>query len=366
MSRNILRFLGLLGASAATLGSSPASAQPAGGAQPAIRLLQTTGGLPGQSPKDTKRTSYQELLLATDGSAVQLKEFSDPERKVLERYYVARFEAGGPAPKTLIWELSPDGRFYREHSGDLNQNQRNRRVQELEQVRHLQAQYRGVERKAALDEMHLRPDGKREVTVAGGETQEVLGYPCNRLVVTENGRTIVDAFLTQALAGGRSYYELYRRLGVFSDEVVEKLRGVRGLPLRGRITVVTALPTYTLDVTVEKVEEIRVAPAEFQLPPGAEKLPEKPKFVGCPVCRKKVDTDAPGGVIFRSPNVWYFDSESCAREFSKRLPRQPGQTEDPFQSGGTGEAPGKPSGEKPEPGGAGGSETKPSPSRPRG
>ncbi|MCZ6795176.1 MAG: hypothetical protein O7J95_16350 [Planctomycetota bacterium] len=299
-------LLTLLAASGAARGQgnrtddSPAARPEAGGgaasaaARPALRALrveQVTSGIPDPRPGQPSRRVRQTLTVSVSGEQLLLEQYGERAESGsprLESIHVLRLDRDPP----VIWQFSPDRATYREFRGDLNKHQRDRDVHEkglLDFARTLPRR----QRQKVLADHYLRADGYREVIVRRGERQKILGRDCERVVVTENGRQIVDVYVSVAeeLAGGRSFFDLYRRLGAFSTEVLEKLKDIKGLPLKGSITVVTKLPAYKLDIEVEKIEQVKVDPALFRVA-GARKIENTPAVLRCAECGRDVETDA--------------------------------------------------------------------------
>lgn len=232
---------------------------------------------------------------------------------VLRRRLVLRMDRDPP----VIWEIL-DGSKYREYEGDLNDLQRERRVYEKNELEFVK-RYPKKDRDAFFKEFWwLRPDGSREVTVVRKPGETILGRRCEHIRVLENGREIIDAQVATEGAGARSYFHLYRRLGAFSEEVLEKIQGIQGLPLKGRITIVTALPTQTWEVEARSVTPVSLPSGYFDLPAGAVKLEEEPKEISCAFCGKRLDVPANRAPAKgRSPDgKWlYFCSEEHAEKY---------------------------------------------------
>ncbi len=236
-----------------------------------------------------------------------------PPGYILRRRLVLRMDREPP----VIWEIL-DGGKYREYEGDLNDLQRDRRVHEKNEIEYAK-RYPKKDRDAFFKEFWwLRPDGSREVTVTRKPGETVLGRRCEHIRVLENGREIIDAQVATEGAGARSYFHLYRRLGAFSEEVLEKIQGIQGLPLKGRITIVTALPTQTWEVEARSVKSVALPAGYFELPPGAVKVDEEPKELSCGLCGKRLEVPASRAPAkARMPDgTWlYFCSEEHAEKY---------------------------------------------------
>lgn len=188
----------------------------------------------------------------------------------------------------------------------------------------------GVVPEAQWPAYHLRPGLEREVllTQDPGKALQVGGqeYACQHVVVAENGLAIVDAQVATTLAYGLDYYTFYRKVGVFSDEVLAKLKAIKGFPLKATIRVVTRKPKWhTLTIQVKQAVKVQKPDAFFELPKGWTR-DEKPPVKDCFYrgCQNKVETANPVGGKFRYQGRWeYFCCDECRkqfkREYTKRL-----------------------------------------------
>jgi hypothetical protein len=102
-----------------------------------------------------------------------------------------------------------------------------------------------------------------------GAQKEILGYQCQEVTVTENGRRVMRAWITREVEGARSFFHLYRRLGAFSREVLEKVATLEGLPLEAEITVVTAAPAFRISARCLSVKLVEVPDTAFEVPGGS-------------------------------------------------------------------------------------------------
>lgn len=257
----------------------------------AVVVEQTTTGLPG--PKGARTTGRQVMAMDASGRKLFMQEYRQDEkgREYLERFVLVRMDHDRP----VIYSIAPSGRRYVEHPGDMNDLQRDRLIVE-ENQRTLAERLTSGERKQFYSEHpHLSPDGKRRVTVQQQPGSSILERQCKRYVVNENDLTVLDVEIAEDIVAGASVFPLYQRLGAFSEEVLEKLREVEGVPLRGTITVVTALPKWTLQFEVLKLVEKEISESFFELPPGAEKFVPEEVSRDCPMqkvipnCKKRIE-----------------------------------------------------------------------------
>jgi hypothetical protein len=316
--------MGIVLASLAAIGASLVAGTPWSTAAEPFRVLRveyrTRGAVPGTSLEKGKAASVlQRITVDPSGRRLLYEESEEVPRRdaageevpgteiVPGRKCILRMDRSPP----VIHEILEGGKAYREHAGDLNELQKDRRIAEQDLLKLARDQATPKEYERILKDNYLKPNLERHVTIRREPGAMILDRQCERIVVEENGRLIVDAQVTRDAPGSRSYYELYRRLGAFSEEVLEKLSGVEGLPLRARITVVTALPAYTFDVDALKIETVAADERIFELPPGARKVEDIPREATCHRCGKKIedveyrlfDTDA--------KKVLYFCGAAC-------------------------------------------------------
>jgi hypothetical protein len=206
-------------------------------------------------------------------------------------------------------------RQYRAYEGDLNKYQDERDITEAHERRRILADQSmsKINQDAQLKKSFLRRDGKRVVEVEHGGTETVLGHPCREIKVTENGRVIIHAWITEDLGGGTSFYQLYRRLGTFSREVLDQIENLEGVPLRATIQLVTAGPPRKIEVRCIEVLANASVPSDFfGIPEGYEKFEEAPAVAPCPICSKRVERDQAGGA-FADP-IRKIRLHFCSRE----------------------------------------------------
>lgn len=289
---------------AALAGDEPNPAPPSVAPVPGLVIEQRSSGLPGES----ERERFQHLIITP--TRLALVDEVAPRTRVC---YLLHIDRTPPA----IWKISGDGAEYRECK-ELAAIQDDRDLQE----RQLLAMWReeGLSDEklaAALKEHHLAVDGRREVTVEESEvTEKKLGYTVRRVVVRENRRIIVDALVTTDVGGAHiPLYDFYRHVGAFSEEVLEKLRAIPGVPLHAEITVVTATLNYKIRAEVTKLDkDVAVDPAKLELPSGA-KFVEESAVVPCPNCGRQVQRANPGASATKDGQRLFFCSRDCLRAF---------------------------------------------------
>jgi len=315
----VAAFLGAV-APGGVAGGEPAS--PA-----ALHVLRveyrTRGAVPGTSLEKGKAAAVlQRITVDPNGTRLLYEESEEVPRPaatgiggpsfdvVPGRKCILRMDRSPP----VILEILEGGKAYREHAGDLNELQKDRRIAEQDLLKLAGDQATPKEYERILKENYLKPGGRRDVIVRREPGKKVLDRQCERVIVEENGRLIVDAQVTREVPGSRSYYQLYRRLGAFSEEVLTRLEVVEGLPLEAKITVVTALPAYTFDVQALKMESVDAAEGIFDVPAGAKKVEEVPREAACQRCGKKIeDVEENANRLFDSSvgKVLYFCSAAC-------------------------------------------------------
>ena len=288
--------------------SPPAQGEPAARA---LQLLQRRVGLGTESFEGKKVALLQRLTVDAAGRRIVLEELGRQEKLGVN-------EAGPSLPevtRTVVVRMDREpaeivewftaAKKFRRHSGDLNRMQKERDFAEANLLR-LTRNVTRKERETMLRTNYLRADGKREVKAALTPGELILGRRCDHLVVTENGRTIIDAQMANDLPGASSYFELYKRLGVFSEDVLKAIGDVRGVPLKAKITVVTHLPAEEVEVEVLEVNEVDIDKVAFEPPAGFTELVAAKAKQDCPHCGKSVNTKRPGSKMRKASGEWLY------------------------------------------------------------
>ncbi len=292
-------------------------------AVPVLVVEQEISGIPGMAEDAVSR---QRLTLDTAGKRVLLESLPDPragQRGIgLAGSEFTRVILRLDREPQVIYEVDDTERVYRVRDADLSRLQEERDQMELQLTLKSRSLPEAARRKV-LAENHLRADGKREVTVRRGGTREILGHGCEEVIVTENGREVIRAWVTAEIEGGASFYELYRSLGAFSKEVLAKVRPIAGLPLAARITVVTAAPAYDIEARCTAIDRgLSVSPAVFDVSEEYRKVEQVSGIVACPICGSEMEWERPGGGIHFDPltrEEFRTCSKACKKTMRERL-----------------------------------------------
>ena len=238
-------------------------------------------------------------------------EWLDPALKVGEgeratRQVILRMDGSVPT----LWELDPGRKTYREQAGDLNRYQLDRRIAEDAIIQNAKTR-ETQERDQLLKENYLKADGSRDVELKRSPGGTLLGRGCERIEITENGRVIIDAQVSREVPGATSYFHLYRRLGAFSAEVLAKMEAIDGVPLKAKITVVTALPARELEVEVLEVQGATRPIGYFRPPEDFKKESLIPKNPRCAYCGGTIENPKapPAQARTKTGSILLFDSE---------------------------------------------------------
>jgi YHS domain-containing protein len=253
------------------------------------------------------------------GGGAAEKEDQKKAPEEVDRRVILRMDYDPPE----IYEIWDARRTYRKTNQDLNRIQEERDKQEATWLRHL-GSMSAAERKNFLEENHLSPDGKRHVEVVRGGTKKILGYDCQEVTVRENGRAVMHVWVTRDVAGARSFFHLYRKLGAFSKEVLEKVAALEGLPLEAEITVVTQAPEFKISAKCLSVKVEEVPDTAFELPAGyQERKDDLPALVKCPDCGKEVEPDrAQYKIKNLGAETLYFCSRPCWERYRKEADKR--------------------------------------------
>jgi hypothetical protein len=288
-------------------------------------LEERAKGLPNEAPE---KAIDQKMLIDPSGRRLVLIVYRDAPAapgvepagpgshppaagRQVERRILLRMDLDPPQ----VYELWDQSREFRRSGQDLNRIQEERDKYESSMLRRRHAMT-AAERKSILEDNFLREDGKRIVTVERGGTTQLLGHSCEEVRVLENGRTVIRALVTRDIPNASGFFHLYRRLGAFSKEVLDKVADLEGLPLWAEITVVTAVPAYKISAQCLSVKREKLPLTEFDVPPTYREVKtDLPPIVKCPNCGKDVERDAPGAVLIVGGIKHFFDTEACKRKY---------------------------------------------------
>ncbi len=285
-----------------------------------LALEQEASGVPGQDPD---RKLYQKMLIDSENRRLILILYrngtQDPKEPPSEREVDRRIILHLNSDPPEVVELWDRDRTYYRTLQDLNKIQDERDRDEENTLRHLN-EFPPHEQKALLEQNFLRRDGKRIVEVIKMEEgRKIFGHHCLQVKVFENGRNVIDAWMTRDIAGGESFYHLYKRLGAFSRQVLDRVEELKGLPLEAEITVVTGGPAYRISARClsVKIEEIPVT--DFDIPSNyQERKKDLPLIVPCgwSECGKEVERAEPRGGKVMVENIWYY---FCSKEHKQKF-----------------------------------------------
>ena len=259
----------------------------------------------------------QLLIIGLQGRKLYMADYDRDEKgeQFLRQHIQVRLDKETPR----VYTLTPDGRRYTEHSGDLINLQHERDIAESNEIKLGNRLPRREREDFFRRNCHLRSDGLRVVKLSVTKGEQVQGRDCERVVLKENCLTIIDAQVAKSVPGAANYYHLYRRLGVFSEEVLEQLKDLKGVPLAAKINVVTALKNWPMEIETKKIWVDDVPIAFFELPANAEEYVENAGPEICPMCKKEIEPET-GVQYFESDNrKLLFCSESCADEYETRF-----------------------------------------------
>jgi len=271
--------------------------------------LKTTGLLPGAGPEDKPSGVQQRITVDSTGTKLlyeETREGSTESRRVILR-------TDGPRP--LIFELIGSDQ-YKEHEGDLNRVQEERDLTEENEILSANHLPRKAREEFYKENCWLKPDGSREVKVTRSKGSRLLGYDCERILVTENCRTIIEGEVASVPVVAGGCFQLYRRLGAFSDKVLQELEKIDGVLLKGKVTVVTALRPNQFEVEATRIAPLAVEAKVFELT-GRKKV-EESKEAACIVCRKPLDPA--GKTVIKVPGTkGGFCGDVCLDRWTKEF-----------------------------------------------
>lgn len=297
---------------------APAWAQPAGEKAPeagrkaptadtdkllGLQIRQETRGIPGRVGGDQQRVA-QVIRVTSDRLRLDDRDTGS----------ILLLRLDGDTPR--FFEVSPDEKQYRQGK-DLDKIQHDRNRVEQQMIEAILSDD-AKKQEQALGASYLRRDGARVVTVEEKpDAEKVLGHTCKRYVLKENGRRVVDVHVTEDFGVQIPFFDYYRRVGAFSDEVLTELKKIQGVPLRADFTVVTAGLNYDLSVVATAAKKASFDREIFELPEGAKEVVES-TIAPCAECSKDVEIASPGGKAVINGEPVYFCCKECRKAFFKR------------------------------------------------
>jgi len=282
---------------------------------PGIILVQDTDGIPG---RQSSRTGQQTLAMTHD-RLIMIDHSSNQQ-------FLMRLDMEPPE----FYEVSTDGREYT-RGKDYEQTQAQRDAWE-EELRRNRLGKSNAEWEHALEKNFIRADGQRLVEVetksAAPVSIEDTSFEVEEIIVRENGRVIVSALVTKQLGLDIPFFEFYRRLGAFSQQVLDKLKTIEGVPLQAEIMVVTSSFSHSLTSKVVRLRAGELELTRFDLPSGAVEVLDSP-FVTCHKTGKKIErTRAFKHILTDGMTVWFADKQDWyrfAKDNSEKIKRDRGK-----------------------------------------
>ncbi len=298
--------------------SQPASSQPKeadkdseAGAKSArllaLHIKQTSSGLPGQSNKleaDQERT--QEAYVSENRLRLQ--------DAATRQEFLMKTDQGE------FFEILAGGKEY-QRAADYSeiQEKRDRFEKKIRENDRLSES----ERRQALQDNYIRADGQRIVKTTKSEAPpiEIQGhsYSVSKFEIRENGRKVVEALVTTDLPIEVPFFEFYRNLGAFSDEVLTELQKIKGVPLQAEFLVVTSLVNHKIAAKIDELELVQVPASVFELPVGAKERQQTP-FAICPVTNQRVEKTAACRVLINGVE-FFFVNQAAFKEYKRTHPR---------------------------------------------
>lgn len=192
-------------------------------------------------------------------------------------------------------------------------------------------QLKPADRAQALKENFVNEDGSRNVTLefSASDAKRVgeIDFSVRRLIVKENGRTIIDALIADRLGSDGPAFDLplfqfYRKLGAFSDQVLEKLESVKGIPLEVDFLVATASVGNRMKARVLSVVPYTFESTLFELDPLAKEVKESP-FASCAVCKVQIEKKGSRRYVLQGVTHYFCGKDHHREWVEKHRPKRP-------------------------------------------
>jgi hypothetical protein len=296
-------------------------------------IEQVSNGFPGSERKpDEKKITKQRLFLK--GDKLKMVDMEEP------LICIVRLD------KKVIWEINSREKTYVErHLSYFEKLRKDRLAQRNLEIRQINGMPdpKAREENARKSGYRLKQDGSVDSAIVAqilrtAEKKKIAEYECERVIIKEDERTVLDMWVTDKIKVPESLMRFYEELGAFTKEVLEKVREVKEFPLELKLELEAGVLSFRIEAQVSKVDEsVQVNDKEFELPEGLKKVKEitdegEKEFgeVTCVMCGKKVNLDDPKSVFTyrHSDGVAYrFCSKEHMREFIKLLLEHGGKTD---------------------------------------
>lgn len=107
-----------------------------------------------------------------------------------------------------------------------------------------------------------------------GKIERVAGRACTGRAIVINGTDVtIDVLVDPTLVDGLAYYDALAGLGGLHPAVADKLKGLGGFPLKGKVRYALFLDRIFCDEEATAVARGAIAPVAFDLPPGLKRVP---------------------------------------------------------------------------------------------
>jgi hypothetical protein len=295
---------------AAALGALILFAGSAAGAGPnGLVVRQTSNGLPGHGEH---AWASQEMLVGANALRIDELIASDPESltqsaspKHAPRYLVVRLDA------EKVYEVDDALQMYTEQDFSYYRHEREKSDAQREEARKaIIEKYAGNERAQMLAKNHLREDGQRIVTVDPPSPGEVFRLETGDKHTTQqcirlNDDPIFHAYTTDEISFDPppALYAFYEKCGLFEPAVVEKLKAIRGFPLRMVVKVKVGGFEADIETAVRSVHTWPEDASKFAIPTQYKKVDKFPDINASDLSNKIVCTYC-GKVIDNPRSAW--------------------------------------------------------------
>ena len=297
-----------------------------------LAIEQMSNGFPGSERKTGERKITKQKLLLK-GDKLKMADLEEP------LVCVVRLD------KKVIWEINDKEKtFVERHFSYFEKLRKDRLAQRNLEIREINGKQDAKVREEYARKLgyRLREDGSVDDAIVAqiqrtGEKKKVADYECERVVVKEDERTVLDMWVTDKIKVPESLMKFYEGLSLFSKEVLEKVREVKGFPLELKMELEAGALSFKIEAQASKVDEaVQVNDKEFELPEGLKKVKEisdegEKEFgeAACVMCGKKVNLEDEKNVFrFFHKGVRYnFCSKEHMTEFIKLLVKHGGKTD---------------------------------------
>jgi hypothetical protein len=106
------------------------------------------------------------------------------------------------------------------------------------------------------------------------EEKEIAGCKCRRVVIEEEGKVVIDLWITDKIDVKANLSEILANVAPFSKSVKKAIKNLKGFSLKTTYTFSIAGWTYTNSAEAKEIKTDDIAEKKFAIPEGYKEVPD--------------------------------------------------------------------------------------------